>query len=116
MIKAYAVCEDKFGISAVYPTKETALNELALFTDKEDIIIKEWETEGLYPLDIDKVAYKLSDEEKRELAKRIESGFFSWLFENPKYMKYFGYSHSAKRYDLTVYRNTLKLKGKRKEE
>lgn len=109
--KIYLVGTDKKRLDKMCYYKEAALLGLAVDGETK-AVVAEWRKPNLDFLKINNVVCELSNEEKEELLESIEEGFYSWLFKNPKYMRYIGLTHNITTHDLTVYKEYIKLKGK----
>lgn len=112
--KIYLVGADKTRLNKMSYYKESTLLGLAIDGERE-AFVGEWSKPNLDFLKINNVVCELSNEEKMELLKSIEEGFYSWLFDNPKYMKYIGRIHNITKHDLTMYKEYVKLKKKLEE-
>lgn len=113
--KIYLIGTDKKRLDKLGCYKEAALLELAV-NGETKAVVAEWRKPNLDFLKINNVVCELSSKEKEELLESIEEGFYSWLFKNPKYMRYIGLIHNIITHDLTVYKEYIKLEKKVREK
>lgn len=106
--KIYLIGKDEKNMYEMFASKSAALYTFAL-SGLTEAVMGEWIPE-INISEINNFMRMLSDREREEINEIVKPIFIDWLIANPDHIRYFGRVDNTKKYNLTVYQNTYKLR------